>query len=261
MDKEERTESYDGLGPGEIAMQIITRYARYGIVPAIIPPKSGSRYNPVERSITQTGTDLAMLNTLAAQNDYIFNLIPGPLPMASIAYWGPKTLTGGIQSAITTDMGPETNVSNLSFELSEGEAAEVEGNIIDPTTGISIPLKSFGTLRIPLSSRRSITNQVLKKTQRFRASAGQNTGDAMAAAQAQSDATTHTLTAKGDLDVAKYGRALKPAKLVGIRGAGFDHDGLYYVKGVVHKISVGSWLINFCLSRDGLGSTVPIVLQ
>ena len=82
----------------------------------------------------------------------------------------------------------------------------------------------------------------------------------MGEAQAQSDATLDTVTVTGDLDTALYGGILSPRGLVGLRGAGLDHDGLYYVQSVIQKIGKGSWTQSFTLNREGVGTTVPIVL-
>jgi hypothetical protein len=63
----------------------------------------------------------------------------------------------------------------------------------------------------------------------------------------------------GSLDVVRYGRVLKPRRLVGVRGAGLPFDGLYYVTQVSHDIQRGSYKQSFSLARNGLISTVPKV--
>jgi len=50
------------------------------------------------------------------------------------------------------------------------------------------------------------------------------------------------------------------AALVGVRGVGYNHDGLYYIKTVKHTISHGQYKQQFTLTREGKGSTVPLVL-
>ena len=49
------------------------------------------------------------------------------------------------------------------------------------------------------------------------------------------------------------------AGLVGLRGAGWRHSGLYYVQKVTHKIRKGAWTQDFTLKREGYGATVPVV--
>jgi hypothetical protein len=48
--------------------------------------------------------------------------------------------------------------------------------------------------------------------------------------------------------------------LVGVRGAGLMHDGLYYVSQVTHRITPDSYKQQFTLTREGFGTTVPEVL-
>ena len=61
-------------------------------------------------------------------------------------------------------------------------------------------------------------------------------------------------TAQGELDGLQYGDVLKPRGIVGVRGAGFTHDGLYYVKSVSHSISKGQYKQRFSLTREGTGA-------
>jgi hypothetical protein len=68
------------------------------------------------------------------------------------------------------------------------------------------------------------------------------------------------ITGQGTLDVTRYGGVLQARQLVGVRGAGFAFDGLYYVKSVTHHIKRGEYKQDFNLSRDGLASTVPSLL-
>jgi hypothetical protein len=67
------------------------------------------------------------------------------------------------------------------------------------------------------------------------------------------------VTAKGTLDVVRYGSVLQSRGLVGVRGAGSPFDGLYYVTSVKHEIKRGEYKQNFALARNGLLSTVPKV--
>jgi hypothetical protein len=44
-----------------------------------------------------------------------------------------------------------------------------------------------------------------------------------------------------------------------VRGAGYNYDGLYYVKRVKHTLGRGQYKQAFTLTREGKGSTVPMV--
>ena len=260
MDRKEVEVAHPAQGPGEIAALVLLKYAGLGIIPMVIPPKSAERPNPIERVPMQRATDFAYLTELAEAHDSIFTMIPGPAPLVSTAYWGPPPRLGVPQPAITTDMGPETNVTNLSFENAAGDAAEVEGQVQDRQTGQSIPVRSIVPLRPPLAAVPALANRAVIRQNLFRTNGAPTAAQALGEAQAQSDATLDTVKVTGDLDTSRYGSVLAPRGLVGLRGAGLDHDGLYYVQSVIQKITSGSWVQSFTLNREGVGSTVPVVL-
>jgi hypothetical protein len=260
MDREEVEAAHPAQGPGEIAALILLKYASYGILPMVIPPTTAERPNPLDRVPMQRATDYEYLKDLAEEYDSVFTMIPGPAPLTSTAYWGPPPRLGVPQPAITTDMGPETNVSGLSFENAEGEAAQVAGQVQDRQSGQSVPVQSVTPLRPPLAARPALLNTQTVRRNLFRTNGAPTAADAMGQAQAQSDATQDTVTVTGDLDTATYGHILTPRGLVGLRGAGLDHDGLYYVQSVIQKIGRGSWTQSFTLNREGVGTTVPVVI-
>jgi hypothetical protein len=260
MDREEVEAQHPAQGPGEIATLILLKYAAHGIVPMVIPPLTAERPNPLDRVPMQRATDFAYLTELAEAHDAIFTMIPGPAPLTSTAYWGPLPRLGVPQPAITTDMGPETNVSGLSIENAESEAASVSGNVQDRQTGQTVPVQSVVPIRPPLAARPALANTATARRNLFRTNGAPTAAQAMGEAQAQSDASQDTVTITGDLDTGLYGNILTPRGLVGLRGAGFDHDGLYYVQSVIQKISRGTWTQSFTLNREGLGTTTPIVL-
>jgi hypothetical protein len=90
---------------------------------------------------------------------------------------------------------------------------------------------------------------------------GMTYAQAMARAQAVTDASVdNVVTASGDLDALRYGGLLKPRGIVGLRGAGFQNDGFYYVKSVTHKIGKGQYKQSFNLTREGTGAISPVVI-
>jgi hypothetical protein len=79
-------------------------------------------------------------------------------------------------------------------------------------------------------------------------------------AQAETDKSTDAVvTASSELDVTHYGEILRARRIVGLRGVGYLHDGLYYVKSVTHKIKRGEYKQSFTLTREGLGSITSVV--
>ncbi|HYJ29175.1 MAG TPA: hypothetical protein VEW25_02390, partial [Allosphingosinicella sp.] len=57
----------------------------------------------------------------------------------------------------------------------------------------------------------------------------------------------------------RYGRPMAARSLVGVRGAGLAHDGLWFVRSVTSTLGRGSWKQNFQLSREGMVSNTPAV--
>jgi hypothetical protein len=68
-----------------------------------------------------------------------------------------------------------------------------------------------------------------------------------------------SVSGSGSLDVLRYGRLLRPRKLVGVRGVGVAYDGLYYVSSVTSRIKRGEFKQSFSLTRNGLISITPTV--
>ena len=59
--------------------------------------------------------------------------------------------------------------------------------------------------------------------------------------------------------MSRYGGLLKARGLVGVRGLGFTYDGLYYVQSVTSSVTRKGFTQKFTATREGTGSTVPVV--
>jgi hypothetical protein len=260
MDLEEKSVEHPAQPESVIALKIIGSYAQYGLIPVVIPPISLDVPIPTERTPVQQATDLRYLTELAARHAYVFYVKPGPAIGTNTAYWGPPIRLGIPQRALTVDMGPDTNVETISFENNATEATTVRGQVQDRQTNRQIPVISFVSTRPPLALNQPFLNPSTMRLERFRAESGQNTAQAMAQAQAATDASMDVVKVQGELNTARYGRMLEARGLVGLRGVGFSYDGLYYVKDVTHTIKQGDYKQKFTLTREGTGSTVPFVV-
>jgi hypothetical protein len=260
MDQTERDESYPGMPVAAIAALVMARYARHGLVPTIIPPLVSEVPLPMDRVTTQSGSDLSFLNELAQASDYIFTVTPGPAPGMNMGYFGPQPRLGMPQSALTINMGPDSNVSSINFQQNATDAHQVVGDVQDRTTNTAIPVRSIVPLRVPLATEPAILNLETAGERRFRPGGPVSAAVAMAQAQATADRSTDVLTAEGELDGSRYGKVLQPRQLVGLRGAGRAHDGLYFVNEVKHMLKRGEYKQHFKLTREGTGTTTPFVL-
>ena len=257
MDRKEVNAEHPAQSEMIIALKIIASYAQYGLVPMVIPPPSLDVPLPTDRIPVQQATDLQYLLEMARRFDYVFYVTPGPLPGMNTAYWGPPIRQGFPQKALTYNMGPNSNVATLDFQNNADSATTVSGNVQDRDTNQSIPVQTMTSSRPPLSSEPP--NPGNMRTTVLRQSAA-STSQAMSQAQAITDASLNAVvTVTGELDAGSYGELLKARALVGLRGAGLKHDGLYYVKQVTHQVARGQYKQRFTLTREGLGSNVPMV--
>ena len=260
MDREEKSEEHPAQDETVIAKKIILSYAQYGLIPVVIPPFLLDPPLPIERIPTQQGTDLDYLQDMAKRYAYVFYVTPGPVPLTNTAYWGPPIREKAPQRALTVDMGSATNVDSINFRNNSLAPTLVSGKIQDRHTNQSQPVRSFTSTRVPLSREPAFpANAPYVKHSQFR-QCGLNTMQASARAQGMTDASVDdVVTATGDLNVIRYGDLLEPRRPVGLRGVGFQYDGLYYVKKVTHRITREEYKQSFTISREGTGSTTPVV--
>ena len=240
---------------------VLAKYAPLGLVPAVIPPIKNVIYAPTERIHFQEGTDLNYLLKLANDNGYIFSIRPGPLPGLSRAYWGPLIKVGLPQKALTVNMGHSTNVETISFDYDALKPTQVYGMVADPDVPIPVPVLGLTNIYPPPLASQSpfLVNQPFVKKERLTYK-GTDAVEAYLQSQSRVDQSADSVVSvQGTLNVPKYGDILRAPGIVGLRGAGKAHDGLYYVKTVTHTISKGQYQQQFTLAREGLGSIVSQV--
>jgi hypothetical protein len=260
MDLEEKSVEHPAQDETLIALKLIGSYFQYGLIPMVLPPTVVDPPIPIERVPVQQGTDLQYLQEIAQRHGYVFYVAPGPLPALNTAYWGPPKRLDIPQRALTTNMGPESNVESVNFRNNALAPELMAGQIQDRTTNQTVPVQTFASTRPPLSTQPSVlVNQPNVRRRQFRQS-GVNALQAFARAQGATDASSDSVTATGSIDAARYGDMLQARGLVGLRGAGYNYDGFYYVKSVTHQISRGQYSQQFTLTRDGVGSTTPAVI-
>lgn len=287
MDLEQLATPWPGMTENAIATAIIAKYAPYGLVPTVIPPFMIDAPVPTQRIPQQTGTDLEHLNLLAGDYSYVFYVEPTNVPMVNKAYWGPPIRVGLPEKALSVNMGPGSNVSSMSFsynalsptmvmDLHQETATNASMPVVAPPVSVQPPLAL-----VPAAAANGgrVRTTVLTRTQEAVATVmpggdgqpGTSRHEAelpvgLTAMQAQVHAMVgvqasleRTATASGELDALQYGDILRARNIVGVRGAGFTHDGLWYVQSVTHSIKKGEYKQRFTLNREGTGSLLPLV--
>jgi hypothetical protein len=259
MDLEEHPAEHPAQDETIIANVLILKYAQYGLIPTVLPPLVIDPPIPIERIPVQQGTDLDYLKEMAARHGYVFYVTPGPAPFTNMAYWGPPKRLDVPQKALSVDMGTSTNVNSINFQNDALSPTLVSGRVQDRLTNSAMPVETFASTRVGLATQPAwAVNQPNVRRTQFRES-GVNVMQAFGRAQGVTDASADVLTAEGELDAIRYGDLLNARGVVGLRGAGYAHDGLWYVKRVTHRIQVGDYKQHFTLTREGQGSTTPVV--
>lgn len=264
MDLEKKRAEHPAQSEMLIALKLIASYAQYGLIPIVIPPTSIDQPIPTERTPVQQGSDLEYLKNMAQRYGYVFYVEPGPAPGTNFAYWGPPVRTGIPQSALSVNVGPETNVESVNFSYNAMAPTIVKDEILDSLTNQKLPVITFVGMRMPpLAAMPALPFQLPNVRTSLLESSGHGLTYAQAYARAQGvtdKSVDGVVTAQGELDALRYGDLLKPRGLVGLRGAGFTYDGLYYVKSVSHSISKGKYKQRFTLTREGTGALTPVVI-
>lgn len=244
---------------GQVGL-ILAKYAAFGVTPLIIPPVVPSVPSPTTRFDQQTGTDLQYLRGLASQAGYKFYLQPGPLPLQSLAYFGPdpRPTPPQLHPALSIDSDADSNVESLSFSL-DGLSKKVMIVLgLDPITRkipIPIPVPNINPLRPPLGARLTPPARIEMASDTASLTPDELANRVLGFIQEGSDA----ISVSGSLDVVRYGHILRERGLVGVRGAGITYDGMYYVNSVTHSLKQGEYKQSFQLSRDGLIAPLPVV--
>jgi hypothetical protein len=256
MDLEEKNASYENQPDSVIVTQVLAGYARYGVVPD--PTLTTDVPLMLERIPRQQETDLRFLQRLAQRNGYVFYLEPATFG-GTTAHWGPAIRVGLPQPALSVNLGSASNVKSIDFAYDALAPVGTQGVFVEPTTKMTIPIPALPSLRVPPLAAVPATAY---RTVLQRDTADKNAGTAALSALASTMDSPDAASADGELDSVRYGTALRARKLVGVRGAGLTHDGLWYVRRVTHSITLGpnaQYSQRFTLSREGTGTLTPVV--
>ncbi|SFF76445.1 hypothetical protein SAMN05518801_101343 [Novosphingobium sp. CF614] len=261
-----------GMPPmGQVAF-ILARWTPLGVIPAILPPPSWTIPNPVNGWHIQQGTDYGHVNRLARACGYVFLVEPTEQEGVTTAYWGPDlgglTPGGNFNSqglsmlpALTVNMDQASNVETLSFSFDGTQkllpyllSQEIRA------TGLTIPIPIPGEILSPPMGPGWIPYARFSKLADLGRNSDRETQarldipELVMRGLGEAAQASRVIGASGTLDLARYGRALVPGRLVPVRGAGPHHDGVYLVKSVTTSIKRGSLKQNFQLSKNAHGS-------
>jgi hypothetical protein len=228
---------------------ILAKYVPLGMVPMVVPSVNLDIPLPTRRIPSHMGTDLQYLTYLANSVGYTFYVEPGKLPGTSIAYWGPEMTLSDPQQALIVNSDAASNVDALSFNFN-GFAKTLYVMLIRDEAlpvPIPIPIPDVNPLSPPMGRRMPIPLQV----QPLSGVSHYNPAQAIMVGLAKAARASDVITGTGTLNVMRYGQLLMPRRFVEVRGAGYPHDGLHFVRSVTHNIKPGEYKQSFTLSRNG----------
>jgi hypothetical protein len=252
LDLEEKSHGFPNQSDTVIVQKLLDSYADLGIVPAV--SSCPDTPTEVQRISRQRETDLRVIRRLATRNGYVFHLTPLAIGSTE-AYWGPAMRRGIPQRALSVGSTDRDNLD--AFNIGEDVLGPVKAKatIVDQDSRKDLAEPEVPPARIPLAARpiQPVRTVLLRDVA--------NTGAVQAelASMAAATSAPEPVTASGEVDTVRYGDVLRARKLVGIRGAGTEHDGLWYVRRVTHTIERGSYRQSFELSRDGVGTLTAAV--
>jgi len=244
---------YPAMPPFAQVALMMAKYLPLGVIPVTIPAPFAPPSNPTEKFPHQQGTDFAYATKLAKDAKYEFYVTPGPRPGMNTAYWGPQVRIGPIQPAISIDLDNAANADSMTFAADGNAAILPIGFVKAANFSVPMPAPDISLLKPPLARRPLIPT----KTQFLET--GQMSVPQVLMTLLAGRAEADPVTATGTMDLARYGQPLDARSLVGVRGAGRAHDGLWFVRSVTHTLGRGSWKQAFQLARDGLLPTVTAV--
>lgn len=242
---------------------LLAKYSFFGLIPLIIPSILLDITLPIEQIPAQQGSDLSYIRQLAGEAGYVFYIMAGPAVGTSTAYWGPQVKVGPVQPALNIDMDAYTNVESMHFKFDQEKSKIplIYTYIQEVGISIPIPIPPVNPLMPPLGAIPPLpTNLLPPDLVSFRDDLSKvSIAQAIMMGFAAGAESSEAVSCDGSLDVTRYGGVLQARQLVGVRGAGYCFDGLYYVKSVTHHIKRGEYKQNFTLTRNGLVSTVSTV--
>jgi len=243
---------YPGMAIATRIQLILAAYALYGVTPEVIPAPLTDLPAPTERIFHQRGTDYAYIRSLAAEVGYRFTLNPGPLPGASVAYWGPEPHADRSRPSLTIDFERPANVDRLELRFDMMHRVDPEATILDPASKapIPVPVPNIDVLRLPLGA---VVPPAQKRT-RLHQAAKLSPLQAAAKLLAVASRSAESMTGSGVLNVRRNDLRLRAGELVDVRAASKPFDGLFAVRRVHDRITAQSHLQEFELVRAGIGA-------
>jgi phage protein D len=244
MGLEEKVTTWKDLADSDIVQQIVGGV--YGIT--IQADATPTVHRQRETTLVQRGSDLEFVRELARRNGLEFYFETDKASGAVIAYFRAPQLDGTPQPDLAIQFGDESNLRRFTARLSgqrplsvRTEQLDVRANRPNRAQVSRMKLTALGAedadaligdrLRSLVTPRGALAQTLVL---------GPPTSDPTelsTLAQAVRDEAGWLITAEGEINGEAYQHALRPRRLVLVKGAGTAYSGKYYVTRVVHVLA------------------------
>jgi hypothetical protein len=230
---------------------LLAAYALFGITPQVVPPVIASVPGPSDIP-HQQGSDYQYVRRLAERVGYRFTLDPGPIPGASLAYWGPEPRGGAPTPSLVIDLSQPEAVTGLRLRFEALHRVTPEAIVLDSSTktAIPIPVPAITALAAPLGR----VVPPAHRRRRLHETAKLTPADAAARLLAIAARSAEAMSGHGSHEVTPDRERLRVGQIVELRGAGDAFGGLYLVSRVHDVITHAHHRQQFELLRAGLGA-------
>jgi hypothetical protein len=230
---------------------LLAAYVPFGITPFVVAPVITSVPDPTDIP-HQQGSDYHYVRRLAERVGYRFTLDPGPIPGASLAYWGPEPRSGAATPSLVIDFSQPEAVTGLRLRFDALHRVAPEAIVLDPSTKtpIPIPVPDIAALSAPLGRVAPLAHRRV----RLHETARLTPADAAARLLATAARSAEALRGHGTLDVTPDRERLRAGQIVDVRGAGDAFGGRYLVSRVHDVMTHAHHRQQFELLRAGLGA-------
>ena len=242
MSLEEKIATWKDLADSDIVKQIIG--GAYGLTIQLDATPTVHQQN--DTTIVQRGTDLQFVRELARRNGLEFYVETDKTSGSVIAYFRTPQVDGTPQPDLAIQFGDDSNLRRFTVSLSGQRPLSVRAEQIDVKANRSNRAQVGATRLATLGAEDGdaliggpLASLVIPKDARAQTLVlGPPTSDPtelQTLAQSVRDEASWLITAEGEINGDAYGCALRPRRLVLVKGAGI-YDGKYYVTRVRHEL-------------------------
>lgn len=265
MDVVDFSREFPALPDGAVVVAILAPWALIGIEPDVA--LNLNSVVPYDHVPQQAGTDRQTIRQLADQNGFLFYVRPTDQLFHNVAYWGPPKRSGDPVAVLDVATSTASTVESARFDLDARAPKAYFGfvmeTVVDPY--LPIPVLTTESTRSPAFAAQPVLTPATTfagwtRKELWR----QDELDPVRAnvvAQGLTNASTDkVVTGTVEVSPLRLGTVVSAPAVVGVRGAGTQYDGLYYLSSATHVIALGkdaqwSYRQTLTLEREGVGTT------